>query len=269
MKKLYLFAILGVITASCSSDDSSTTPTPPDNNTSTAEFLPLASGNYWVYNVQDSQQQGRDSLYISGNLTAGGNNYKKFTTLNSPLGLFSNTIYNDGIRKDGDRLLLNGVFELAFADQFALNIPVTDFIIFKENASANQQLGVTSGVLVQPYNGYDITFEYTLSTQFKQSLATYTVNTQAYNNVKQIQTVLNLKITAPVNLGGNSFTATIMLPQNVVVANQYYAAGVGVVHTSSDISYQLQDLSLVGASLPIPQSATEHQEEKLDNYQVN
>lgn len=268
MKKIYFLLSAGLLMFSCSSDDSANTPS-AGNDVATADFLPLTTGNYWVYDVESATQTGRDSLYIAGDITANGNTYKRFTTLNLPTGLFSNSVYNDGIRKQGDRLLLNGTFELGFAGEIPLNIPVTDFTIFKENAGNNQQIGATSGSVVQPYNGYDITFNYTLSTRFVQSHASFTVGSQTYTNVKQIQTIINLSITTVVPLGNTPFVATIMQSQNVVVANQYYAAGIGVVRTSSDITYQLQDFSLIGASLPIPQSGAEHQEETLNHYSAD
>lgn len=266
MKKIYLLLSASIILASCSGDDS-TDNTGNNNNVSTADFLPLADGNYWVYKVENSQGQSRDSLYISGNINANGNTYKKFTTLNPPTGLFTNAIYNDGIRKDGDKLLLTGNAEFGFSEEFSLNIPITDFMILKENAAANQQLGTASGTVTQQYSGYDVKFEYTLSAKNMQDYATYAVGPQIYTNVKQVETTLNLKVTAMADIPGIGIVPVqIMNPQNVVVSNQYFADGIGVVFVTSDVNYTLQDFSAISFTLPIPQSASEHQEEKLAHY---
>lgn len=267
MKKIYFLLSASIILASCSGDDNTDTNPGDDNNVSTADFLPLADGNYWVYNVENSQGQSRDSLYINGNINANGNTYKKFTTLNLPTGLFTNAVYNDGIRKDGDKLLLTGNAEFGFSEEFSLNIPIADLMILKENATANQQLGAASGTITQQYSGYDVKFEYTLSTKNKQDHANYSVGSQTYTNVKQVETTLNLKVTALADIPNIGIVPVqIMTPQNVVVSNQYYADGIGVVFVTSDVNYTLQDFSAISFTLPIPQSASEHQEEKLAHY---
>jgi hypothetical protein len=268
MKKIYLLLSVSIILASCSGDDSSDNPG-NGNDVSTADFLPLADGNYWVYDVENSQQQGSDYLYITGDMVSNGHTYKKFTTQNLPFGLFTSAVYNNGIRKEGDKLLLSGNAEFGFSEEFSLDIPITDFVVLKENASANQQLGTTSGSITQQYEGYDLKFDYTLSTTNKQDHASYTVGLQTYTNVKQVETTLNLKVTALANIPNVGIVPVqVMTPQNVVVSNQYYADGIGVVFVTSDINYTLQDFSLISITLPIPQSASEHQEETLDTYSV-
>lgn len=266
MKKIYLLLSASIVLFSCSGDDSSDNPG-NNNNVSTADYLPLTEGNYWVYNVENSQQQSTDHLYIAGNITADGHTYKKFTTQNLPTGLFTNAVYNDGIRKEGDQLLLTGNAEFGFSEEFSLSLPITDFVILKENAAANQQLATASGTITQPYSGYELKFEYTLSTKNKQDHATYVVGSKTYSNVKQVETTLNLKVTAMADISGIGIVPVqVMTPQNVVVSNQYYADGIGVIFVSSDVNYSLLDFSAVSIILPIPQSASEHQEETLTDY---
>ncbi|OYQ31875.1 hypothetical protein CHU92_15385 [Flavobacterium cyanobacteriorum] len=266
MKKIYFLLFISAIFASCSSGDDST-PADNGNNVSPGDYMPLTTGNYWVYDVQNTQQQGRDSLYITGDININGNSYKKFTTLNLPVGLFSNAIYNDGIRRSGDRLLLTGNFDFGFSEQFSISIPVNEFTILKENASLNQVLSSVSGSLTQPYNGYDVKFDYTLTSRAKEHLASYTVNQDTYNDVKKVATVLALKITAMVPVDGiGVFPVTIMQNQDVAVSHQYYAKNIGVVNVVTNISYQLSDFSQFGLQLPLPQSGSEQQQEVLDHY---
>jgi hypothetical protein len=268
MKKIYFLLFTGFLFAACSDDDSPVAAV-EDNDVSTADYLPLDNTNYWVYDVESPQQQGRDSLYITGDVSMNGNTYKKFTTLNLPFGLFSNAVYNDGIRKQGDKLLLTGNAEFGVSDQLSLTIPINDFVILKENAAPDQQLATTSGSVIQPADGYNLKFDYILTTRNKQDLATYTVGTHTYSTVKKVETVLNLKVTGLFEVEGfGTVPVTVMNPQNVVVSTQYYADGIGVVHVSTDVNYTLENLSMFSQELPIPQSASEHQEEILDHYSV-
>src|SRR5690606_40499606 len=53
-------------------------------------FLPQRQGNYWVYDVKNEQETGRDSLYISDKRTASMNTYYSYSTQNEvPFGFYS------------------------------------------------------------------------------------------------------------------------------------------------------------------------------------
>ncbi|MGV3459177.1 MAG: hypothetical protein ACO1N9_01855 [Flavobacterium sp.] len=269
MKKLVLpFAIASLLLASCSGDDGGN---PANNNIDapTADFIPLDEGNYWVYNVDGQTASGQDHLYISGTETINEKEYDKFLTLDAPLGFYSNSLYNNGMRQDGDKLVVTGQTQFEFAEGVPLNIGVTDFVIFKEHATSGQLLGTTSGTITQMIEGYNMQINYVLTTTAKGDLASHTVGGETYSNVKKVETVLNLTITSPMVISGIPFNATIMPAQNVVVSTQYYAKEIGVVHVETDINYTLADFSQFGVTLPVPQSFTDHQEEVLDEYSVN
>lgn len=266
MKNLYFLLCLCALTVSCGGDDDSNTT--PGNDVSTTDYLPMDNGNYWVYDTQNSFQQGRDSLYITGDVVINGITYKKFTTPQFPFGFYSSGLYNNGVRKDGDKLVVSGVANLGFSEEFPLSVPISDLVIFKETTTAGQQLGTTSGTITQPYEGYDIRFDYVLTTKAIQDLQTYTVGQDTYTNVKQVQTILNVKVSTMLTVQGFSYNAEIMQAQDVVVSNQYYAENIGVVHVSTDINFQLRDFSSLNIQLPLPQTGSDHQEEVLDKYSV-
>lgn len=267
MKKIIIpFAAMALFIASCSSDDSNTNAN--ENNTPTADFLPLEEGNYWIYNVESESSTGQDHLYISGTETINGKVYDKFLTQQAPLGFYSNSLYNSGVRQDGDKLLVTGQTQFAFAEGVPLNINVTDFVIFKENAASGQTLGTTSGTINQTIEGYDMQINYVLTTTAKGALASHSAGTHTYNDVKKVETVLNLSISSPVVIGGVQSNLTIMPAQNVVVSTQYYAKEIGVVHVETDINYNLSPLAQ-NLPLPVPATFSDHQEEILHDYNVN
>lgn len=268
MKKIIIpFAAVALFFMSCSSDDSSANPN--ENNTPTADFLPLQEGNYWVYNVEsETAPAGQDHLYISGTETINGKVYDKFLTQEAPMGFYSSSLYNSGVRQEGDKLLVTGQTQFAFAEGVPLDINVTDFVIFKENAVSGQILGTTSGTINQTIEGYDLQINYVLTTTAKGSLATHTAGTHTYNDVKKVETVLNLTISSPVTIGGVQSSVTIMPAQNAVVSTQYYAKEIGVVHVETDINYNLSPFAQ-NLPLPVPTSFNDHQEEVLSSYNVN
>ncbi len=265
--KLLIAVALLTILASCTTDTSISTE--PETN-----YLPLAIGDYWTYNVTTNAQTLRDSLYISNDTTINSKIYKKFKTKNLPVGFFSNSLNNNGLRKEGSSLLLTGSLALDFGVGVAINLNVNDFVIFNEMATNNQQLGSVTGTINQTVQNYPLVIDYTLKSIAMETLPTYTSNSNGhiYTDVKRVKTILNAKITTTttvVILGiPTPIVATILSSQDVVISNQYYAKNIGMVHTNTAINYQLNTLP-GGATLPIPSSGSQTQDEFLDVYNVS
>ncbi|OIQ15349.1 MAG: hypothetical protein BM557_11580 [Flavobacterium sp. MedPE-SWcel] len=262
MRNKLLLVGLSLFVLSCSSDDS----TEPIESTS--DFLPLTDANYWDYNVESSVAEGNgsDHLYISGDVVIDSNTYKKFETENTAYGFFSNILGDNAIRKADDKILLTGSTSVDFFEDIPFSVDVADFIIFKENTTNNQVLGTLTGVFEQEYEGYPIEFNYTLTSTAKESLTAYTVDGDEYTNVKSMELKLSITAVVNVDLGGISVPVTIMPQQDVVTSTQYYAENIGVVHVSTDLGYELSDLSAYPITIPIPESADIHQEEILTTY---
>ncbi|MNJ95040.1 hypothetical protein D3C87_127440 [compost metagenome] len=263
MKKTYLLLFLSIFIVSCSSDDNND----GDNNGTPGDpFLPTGIGNYWVYDVDSSLADGRDSLYIAKDTIIDGNTFQKLKTKEQPFGFFSNALNNNSIRHSDGKIFLTGKANLNFSEDLPFDISVSNFVIFNQNASANESLGTVSGVFEQEIEGFLIKFKYTLASKAKADLATYASGQENYTNVKPVEITLNLEITA--SMAGFPIEYPIMKPQNVVTSTQYYAQNIGVVHTTTDITYSLEEIPLPDFQLPIPQSGTEHQEETLVNYNI-
>ena len=259
-KILIAFTFITIL-ASCSTESSTAA--------SETNYLPLAIGDYWTYDVTTNAQTLKDSLYISNDTTINAKTYKKFKTKNLPMGFFSNSLNNNGLRKDGSSLLLTGALALDFGVGVPINLNVTDFVVFSETAADNQQLGNITGTINQTVQTYPLVIDYTLKSIAIETLPTYTSNGHVYTDVKRVKTILNAKITTTVTVQGFPIpiTATILDPQDVVVSNQYYAKNIGMVYTNTAINFSLNAIP-GGITLPIPSTGSQTQEEYLVNYNV-
>lgn len=265
MKNKFLLLGLSFFILSCSSDDDS------GNAESQMDFFLLADNNFWVYDVENSTPgtNGTDSLYIAGDVTIAGNTYKKFETENPPYGFYSGIVSNNAVRKSGDELLLTGTAAVGFYDDFAFELELTDYTVFKESAGNNDVFASLTGSFEEVYDQYSIVFDYTLTSTGKDMMASYSVNGTTYTNVKPIDIKLELEVSAVVNFQGFEVPVTVMAPQNVLVSTQYYAESIGVVHVVTDFEYELEDLSQYPVQVPFEQSVQIHQEEFLTNYSAD
>jgi hypothetical protein len=265
--KLFFIAFAVVILSSCSSDDSS-------GNVVVADYLPLTDGNYWTYDVTTVGQgtSNRDSLFVANDTVINTKTYKKIKTLNIPFGFYSNSLRNNGLRKENDAIYMTGNAGLNLGDILPIDLTVSDLMIFKESATANQELGSVSGIINQDLQGYPLVMNYTLKTTALETLPTFTsLDNTIYTDVKKVKITLNLKVSTTVTVPGLPLpiSVTILNPQDVVVSTQYYSKNIGMVYNNTVISYELVDLSGFGITLPIPQSGSQTQDEILDSYLVN
>lgn len=273
MKTKILTALAFVsVLFSCSSDDNQVINTnDPGNTGPTTNYLPLTTGNFWTYKVVGNGVTQRDSLYVGNDTVINTKTYKKLKTLNQPIGFYSNSLHNNGLRIEGPSLLLSGTVGLNIGNALPINLSLSDFVMFKENAMANDQLSSVSGIIDQTFQGYPVKLEYTMKTTAMETLPSFVSDNHTYSDVKKVKTILNLKVSTTVTIPGIpiAIPVTIMNPQDVVVSYQYYSKNIGMVYDNTTISYQLQDLSAYGITLPIPQSGSQVQDEFLDTYHIN
>lgn len=266
MKKNFVLLILGILLVSCSSDDSNE---PVNNDVSTGDYLPLTTGNMWTYNVQGGLQTGTDVLGITGDVNLSGTTYKKFQTEGPALGFYSSTLNNNGVRKEGDRLLITGAAMMSIIENFPLTINLNSFTMLDESAANGAVLGTVSGTVPYPYGGYTFNFNYTLTSTAMSHMATYTApNGETYTDVKPVMIKVNLSVDTVLSGGGFNIPVTIMPAQDVVVSTRYFAKDIGAVYSTTDIHYELADFSSFGIQLPLPETMDTEQTETLIDYQV-
>ncbi|WP_288985071.1 hypothetical protein [uncultured Flavobacterium sp.] len=260
-KSAFLVTLLtSILFISCSSDDSGT-----GSNFET----PLTIGNYWTYDVEGQAGITRDSLYISNDTVIGSNTYKKFKTENNiATGFYSSALRNNGVRESNGKLKLSGDLSLAAGQTLpiAVDLTLSDFVIFNKNASNNQSLNSSpkTGTIQQTVSGYPLNINYSLQSYGGETLTSFTSpNGDVYTDVKTTKIKLNVEITTTIS----GFPITALAAQDVLVSKQYLADGIGVVYTNTITSYSLN--SLVATQLGIPATSSQTQEEFLDTYLVN
>ena len=260
MKHNYLLAILLMaILTSCSGSDDSAAPDQPTEN----DYFPVENGNFWVYDVQ-GEFPGRDSLYIASDTTINNTAHKKFKTKDVPFGFYSSSLANNGIRKSGDKLLVSGATSVNLIEGFPIDLTVTDFVLFKDNASDNEQLSSVSGTLNYQYDEYPLTFNYTMKSVFAETLPTFTVPGKGtYEDVKVMKVIVNLSIESVFTSGPITLPLTILPAQNVVVSTQYYVNTIGMVYSNTNINYTLANEDI---SVGVPTSGSQNIKEYLVDY---
>lgn len=263
MKKIVyaVVAVVAFLNVSCSSDDNNNS----NSTEMTTDYLPLSNNNYWVYNTNTNgadgalDSSGRDSIYVANDTVIGSFTYKKIKSRDTATGFFSGSLSGNAVRLSGSKLLVTGSTSIAISEAVPFSIAINDFAFFDANATTGQQIGTTSGTMQQTIQGIALTLTYTLTTTAGTDYASYTVNGTSYSNVKTVVTKLKLKIVP------TALPVELLPEQDVITSTQYFAEGIGAVKTSTDISYTLSSLA-AGISLPIPQSATAHQDEILATY---
>lgn len=255
MKKIALLLFAGAaLSLSCSSDDDASAP-PVDSDT---VYLPVDAGNYWVYNVSGSLQNGRDSLYVANDTVIATKTYKKFKTKTGPSGFYSGALNNNGVRKEGDKLLVTGSADVNFSEDFPFTIAITDLVLFQESAAVNEELSRVTGSITETYNSIDFKLDYILTTTAKEDVATLTVSGEQFNNVKTVETRINLKISLV------AFPLEVLPAQDVLVSKQFYAKDTGVIKTETNFTYTIP--ATFATQFSIPATANETQQELLVDY---
>ena len=268
--KLIRASLFLVILTSCSNNDANSANDIDLSDAIPTVYMPLANGNYWDYDVQQvtpgavNSSLGIDHLYISNDTIISGSTYKKMKTTAAPVGFFSNTLRNNGVKINGSSLVVTGTFNLPFP---GLTIPVeinlNNFIFFKENAAANTELSSSSGTLQQTVSGYPLDIEYTLKSVAQETMSSFSSNGITYPNVKKTRLILNLKITTT----SSGITATLLTDQPVLTLNEYFAKNLGNVYTNSLFHYDIN--ANVASSFGIPATFSLTEEEFLTTYQLN
>ncbi len=264
MKNTVLAVCMALMIIGCSSDDDN-----GNNGPVTGDiYLPLATDNYWTYDVEGSAP-GRDSLYVAEDVVISGATYKKMETENVPFGFFSGSLKGNGARYADGAVMVSGNAGLNLGEAFPVEIALSNFVILRENAAANSQLSSVSGEITQVYDGYPLLIEYTLKSTAKETLENYTSpNGESYQDVKAVELTLNMSISSTIDLFGFPVTIPILAAQDVVVSKNYFSKNIGMVYTNTVISYELEDFSQAGFTLPIPQSGSDTQQEFLATYSV-
>lgn len=268
MKNKFLFLLFtSILLGGCSSDDNS------EGNPPTQEqgiFFPQQQGNYWVYDVNSTQGEGRDSLYISGIHTNNEQTYYTFSTQsNPPFGFYSSMMVSGESRTSDSKVYISGSISMAdiFGGEFTdYTIDFQDFLFFDTGASQGQTLDSNSGEFEIPYSE-EMTFsvQYTLSAKVGQNYSDYTTPSgDIYEDVNSVVIAVSAKITANINFFGTIIPYPLLNTQDVISSTQYYANNIGMMFATTDFQYNLNEID--GFAMPIPKTYFSNTTEELDHY---
>ena len=269
MKKLSLF-IIALVAFSCSKNDSYTSPVvnppaPISGDLVVTTFLPTTNAVWWKYDTKTSVltpapvapatgiTTDLDQLNVNSDVTVANIPYKLMkTTATTPTGFYSTMLNNNKLRVDGSSIKLTGNVNFNLGtNSIALN--VTDFTIFKENAVAGSTLSPPQSGITPfnpPTTALNFNINYILKAIASPDLASLTVGTITYTNVKVVKLYVNVDAQLIVAPG---ITAAALDPQNqdVIVSTQYWVKNIGVVKADTAVSYKLSNQLAGNPSLPL------------------
>lgn len=266
MKSILLFCLLlGMV--SCSSNDGEI------NTVDNEPFeFPLKTGNNWTYDVEnDDNTSGRDMLYVANDIVISGNTYKKMMVENNvATGFYSTSLKDNGVRLDGNKILLTGDLSLGAGQGSPINLDLNllDFIVFDANTPISEITTVKTGTFQQTVSGYPLTISYVLKSVRGDNFASFnSPNGDTYTNVKSGKIILSATITTTLS----GFPIVFLPEQNILVSEQFYAKNIGVVHTKTVTGYTLNPAipEPVITQLGIPTTDNAVQNEFLDTYLIN
>ncbi len=268
MKRLFnyssiLLMLLSVV--SCTNNDND------DTVLNSGNYFPLTLDNYWNYNVTNSNldlnqtQNTRDSLFVS----SVNNNAFDLTITGIAKGTMNTILTQMQLSRTSFNLMGSGNIIFPFEGLDDLQIGVNNAIFYNTNSPSDETLSSVDGVIEQNIEGLPIMASYNLKTiqgPFSDSLFLNNVN---YDNVIESSILLQLTITTRIEvIPGNFVDVLILDTQNVLDIKNHYVKDIGLVRSEAIISYNLEDFSQIGITLPLAGSLNASSIQALDTYEV-
>ncbi len=268
MKKLFRITsifILLLSVASCSNNDND------DNPVNSGNYFPLTLANYWNYNVTNRNidlnqtQNTRDSLYVS----LANNNTFGLSVNGIATGTMNTILTQLDLTRTSSTLLGTGSITFPFEGLDDLQIGVNNAIFYNTNTSVNEVLSSVDGTIEQTIEGLPIIATYILKTVQGTASPSLFLNNINYDNAIESSLILELTITTRVEVIPGSFVDVLILDtQNILEITNHYVKDIGLVRSEASISYQLEDFSQIGITLPLAGSLHATSIQALDTHTV-
>lgn len=268
MKKL-TFTLLALLIISCSSSDDSEI---IDSVPETYDYFPLSVDSYWVYDNQDSEQENtRDSLFISEMEVINTTIHYNFSSLEPLSGFMTNLLSQSSLNTNDYELLLNGQLGTPPIEGFPeISIPLVNFIMYDLNENNGTLLSEISGDIQEVIEEIPIKFNYQITTiqgeTFEDGYSNFTSSSVLSSIIN-----INLSIVAEFEVLGNVIEIPILQPQDVIRTTNYFADGIGMIYSDTQVEYELEDLSILetlGITLPFPSEDSSNSSQTLDTYNL-
>lgn len=263
MKKITFTLLILLIISCSSSDDNQIIDSVPE----TYDYFPLSVDSYWIYENQNSEQENtRDSVYISEIEVINNINYYKFSAMPPVSGFMTSLLSQSSLNSNDDELILNGQFGTPPIEGFPeISIPLVDLIMYDLNESNGTLLSVISGDIEEVIEEIPIKINYEINTiqgeTYEDGYGNFTSSSVLSSMIN-----INLSIIAEFEVFGTVLEIPILQPQDVIKTTNYFADGIGMIYSVTLVEYQLEDLSILGITLPIPVEDSSSSSQNLDTY---
>ncbi|MGB3592329.1 MAG: hypothetical protein WBA16_11655 [Nonlabens sp.] len=261
--KSYLLILLSLFFASCGSDDDVNTINEPITD---FNYMPLTAGSNWEYDVATGNDRDTEEMTV----TQGNASNASLAANTSSPDAFMITVLTAGtLRRVDGRLLGNGNVTFDFQGLSDLNLDIQNGALYDQNAPNGTVLFNVANAEPQVIDGFNVQVSYGVSTVQLEDLATLTVNGESYDNVIHTQLLVSAAVTTVVTASGVATVVDIMVPQNILTIDNYWAENVGLISSSNRFKYQLEDLGAFGVDLSIPQAVDITTTQDLAQFTIN
>lgn len=259
-----------------------------DNNpggTTTDNFLAIASGSYWIYDVQSSSENSpdmeftaQDSIYVSqtnGNMfTLAANNGNLAN--GSMNGILTNGTQNTSattLTFDGSLELPDTFSDIGLDDDLGLSGLVLYDLESDNNDIMFTDAGNATETLDLEGNQIPIEVSYEITTKKVNFHDSKTLNNTVYNNVFEGMLTISVGVNGTIDLGLFTQNVDFLEPQNILETTYYYAENIGLVRAQSTQGFALSSqltalLQLANIPLEFPTSLMVENVEELSDYFV-
>jgi len=269
-----LILFIAVTIMSCSSDDSPLS-TPPQTTTPTSNYeLPLTIGSNWIYDVSvDQATATEDQFTVNGEVTIDTYVYADFLATAGSTGTMTQLFDQNNFRTEDGVYYMKGAFNIPLSQIDAtiadINIIIDDAKLFDSNTTSGTELTTLSDSQPISVAGYDFDVDYTFKTVQRETLASFTVGTETFDDV--IKSDIIIRASASTNyevIPGIFVPIELLAPQDVLVITNYYAANVGLIKSDNIFSYELGDISSLPITLPIDPTGSSTTIQEITSYTI-
>lgn len=268
---LLLFAF-STLLLSCSGDDDSSNGNGGGTPITYSNFMPLTVSDTWTYDVSTNDgtntTPSTDVITVDGTVTLSGKEYKDMSMSQGSTGIMSSMLDQNNFRTENGIYYMKGDFILPLSQLGGtdLIINIDDAQLINENSNNGDTLTSQPGTTSQTIQGYDLDINYTLKTIQRETLASYTVNGETYNNVIVADIIVTANVTTVISPIPTPIT---LLPsQDIYTIKNYYADNVGLIDSDANFTYDLADINIPGVTIPIPDTATVTTTQEINSYTV-
>ena len=252
---------------SCSSDDNNT-------SNSSYNYYPLIINNTWTYDVVTDDNTNPptstvDVITVDETTTINTNDYYGMSSSAGSSGTMTQLFDQNYFRSEAGVFYTDGNFTLPLSNFGGTDIVIdlSEAKLINESQANDTILESQSGTTAQSIGGFDLDIEYTFKTIQRETISNHTVETVVYDNIIKSDIILSLKVTTTVNIGV-PIVVTLLDTQDVLSIKNYYADGIGLIDSNAIFTYQLEDLSALPVTIPIPETATITTIQKITAYTV-